>query len=235
MERRTTQDTRHPDTESERSMSTHHPDPYATEAESATLFQPDTRTPAEKHLAAMLEARGAGEQGAETEVMLRAIALELIERDLSHSKPETAPEASTGAGCASQPADRRTLQATGKHPSPCARFCEATAFGIKIRGLESQLAQAQTQHQPLPVEPACPVCSRTPTFEHDRRTGEWAGRCKHCAVEGHAASTETEARRLWVAWHHKRSDTTPPAQREPLFGKLIAQHPGLAEELKGQP
>ena len=60
-----------------------------------------------------------------------------------------------------------------------------------------------------PAEPACPVCNQTPVFKHDRRTGEWAGHCEHCAVEGRAATTETEARRLWIAWHHKRSDATP--------------------------
>lgn len=32
-------------------------------------------------------------------------------------------------------ADRRVLQATGKHPEPCARHCEATAFKIEIRRL----------------------------------------------------------------------------------------------------
>lgn len=56
------------------------------------------------------------------------------------------------------------------------------------------------------VEPACPVCNRTPVFEHDRRVNEWAGHCKHCAVEGPVAATEEEARRLWIVWHHKRSD-----------------------------
>lgn len=31
---------------------------------------------------------------------------------------------------------RHDLQATGSHPSPCARFCEAQAFKVKIRSLE---------------------------------------------------------------------------------------------------
>jgi hypothetical protein len=36
---------------------------------------------------------------------------------------------------------RHALQAEGKHPAPCARHCEATAFGIEIRRLEAENAQ----------------------------------------------------------------------------------------------
>lgn len=32
--------------------------------------------------------------------------------------------------------DIKTLQAEGKGPAPCARFCEATAFRIEIAGLQ---------------------------------------------------------------------------------------------------
>ena len=51
---------------------------------------------------------------------------------------------------AAQPADRHTLQAAGKHPAPCARFCEATAFQIKIRGLEGELADLKAAQPALP-------------------------------------------------------------------------------------
>lgn len=34
--------------------------------------------------------------------------------------------------------DRAELQAEGKHPAPCAKFCEATAFGIDIRTLKAE-------------------------------------------------------------------------------------------------
>lgn len=37
------------------------------------------------------------------------------------------------------PADRWHLQKEGKHPAPCARFCEAQAFGIEIRQLAARL------------------------------------------------------------------------------------------------
>lgn len=33
---------------------------------------------------------------------------------------------------------RADLQAAGTHPAPCARHCEAVAFGIEIRGLKRQ-------------------------------------------------------------------------------------------------
>jgi hypothetical protein len=46
-----------------------------------------------------------------------------------------------------QEPDRRALQAEGKHPAPCARHCEAKAFEIEIRSLNSRLKQ--TQRKPL--------------------------------------------------------------------------------------
>ena len=42
---------------------------------------------------------------------------------------------------ADKPVDRRTLQAEGKHPAPCARQCEANAFKVEIRRLESALVK----------------------------------------------------------------------------------------------
>lgn len=35
------------------------------------------------------------------------------------------------------PAERFTAQAEGKHPAPCARFCEANAFEIELRRLRA--------------------------------------------------------------------------------------------------
>ena len=49
---------------------------------------------------------------------------------------------------APQQADRHALQAKGKHPSPCARFCESKAYEIEIRQLKSQLEQADRQRVP---------------------------------------------------------------------------------------
>lgn len=71
-------------------------------------------------------------------------------------------------------------------------------------GRARRLCVATASQQP--VEPACPMCNRTPVFEHDQRVNGWAGHCKHCAVEGPVASTEAGARRRWIVWHHKRSD-----------------------------
>ena len=47
--------------------------------------------------------------------------------------------------------DRRTLQAEGKHPAPCARHCEAKAFEIEIRGLKSALRARLEQPEQEPV------------------------------------------------------------------------------------
>lgn len=44
--------------------------------------------------------------------------------------------------------ERHELQKDGKHPAPCARFCEATAFNIEIRGLRKRLAEQPAQRKP---------------------------------------------------------------------------------------
>lgn len=41
--------------------------------------------------------------------------------------------------------ERHELQADGKHPAPCARFCEANAFQIEIRRLKAQLEQPEQE------------------------------------------------------------------------------------------
>ena len=41
--------------------------------------------------------------------------------------------------------ERHELQAKGEHPAPCARHCEATAFGIVIKNLKAQLAQSEQE------------------------------------------------------------------------------------------
>jgi len=38
--------------------------------------------------------------------------------------------------------DRRVLQADGKHPAPCAKFCEATAFTIELRRVRAERDKA---------------------------------------------------------------------------------------------
>ena len=40
-------------------------------------------------------------------------------------------------------ASRHDLQATGSHPAPCSKFCEANAFGIEIRNLKEEIANLQ--------------------------------------------------------------------------------------------
>jgi len=42
-----------------------------------------------------------------------------------------------------QEPDRRSLQAAGTHPAPCARHCESKAYEIEIRSLKSALKQQQ--------------------------------------------------------------------------------------------
>lgn len=55
-------------------------DLYASEADTLALIRRDQRSEAEKKLDAMLEERGASEQGAEPFLILRQIAIELLEK-----------------------------------------------------------------------------------------------------------------------------------------------------------
>lgn len=43
------------------------------------------------------------------------------------------------------PDERRAAQAEGKHPAPCARFCEANAFEIELRHLRRENEQLKAQ------------------------------------------------------------------------------------------
>lgn len=54
-------------------------DPYASEEDSLALVRKQSRTDAEKVLDLMMDERGANEQGAEPYVVLRQIAIEMIE------------------------------------------------------------------------------------------------------------------------------------------------------------
>lgn len=45
--------------------------------------------------------------------------------------------------------DRHTLQAEGKHPAPCARFCEANAFRIEERQQARLIAELEAQVRAL--------------------------------------------------------------------------------------
>ena len=58
-----------------------------------------------------------------------------------------ASEASEESSGVAQP-DRHELQKDGKHPAPCARFCEAVAFNIEIRGLRKRLTEQPAQRKP---------------------------------------------------------------------------------------
>ena len=55
-------------------------DPYASEEDTLALLRKDTRTDSEKILDLMMDERGANEQGAEPYVVLRQIALELLDQ-----------------------------------------------------------------------------------------------------------------------------------------------------------
>jgi hypothetical protein len=54
-------------------------DPYASEEETKALLVPDTRTHSMKHLDALLESRGAWEQGADPYTVLYGIALDILQ------------------------------------------------------------------------------------------------------------------------------------------------------------
>lgn len=45
--------------------------------------------------------------------------------------------------------ERHQLQSLGKHPAPCARFCESTAYEIEIRQLKARIAELEAQRGEL--------------------------------------------------------------------------------------
>jgi hypothetical protein len=47
---------------------------------------------------------------------------------------------------------RTALQAEGKHPAPCARHCEATAFRIEERRLKATIVDLQAKVKHLTAE-----------------------------------------------------------------------------------
>jgi len=53
-----------------------------------------------------------------------------------------AEDAIAKVGAGGTAPDRKILQQAGKHPAPCARFCEANAFQIEIRSLKRQIDEA---------------------------------------------------------------------------------------------
>ena len=67
-----------------------------------------------------------------------------IREALAEPSEALASEASEESSGTEQP-DRHELQKDGKHPAPCARFCEAAAFNIEIRGLRKRLTEQPAQ------------------------------------------------------------------------------------------
>ena len=64
-------------------------------------------------------------------VLARAIEAEVLTR-VALSTPQT-----------DIPPDHHILQADGRHPAPCARFCESNAYEIQARRLRSELVKAK--------------------------------------------------------------------------------------------
>lgn len=46
-------------------------------------------------------------------------------------------------------ADRRVLQQDGRHPSPCARHCEAAAFEAEIRRRDQRIVELESENERL--------------------------------------------------------------------------------------
>lgn len=54
---------------------------------------------------------------------------------------------------------RHALQAQGKHPAPCARICEATAFEIEIRQLKADNDALRSHAHRLALDLECLLLS----------------------------------------------------------------------------
>jgi hypothetical protein len=121
------------------------------------------------------------------------MALEVLEKNTKHLPADFDYhfEAITAIKEALAQPERHELQAKGEHPAPCARHCEATAFGIVIKNLKAQLAQTQ---EPVAVYGYCPECGAKGVMRERRPNGN-----DKCA-NGHTypSSISTPPQRTWV-------------------------------------
>ncbi len=79
-------------------------------------------------------------------------------------------------------------------------------------------------------EPVCPVCQQTPTWEHDRRVGEWEGRCVRCGIDGPVGLTLKDAQMRWAEWHSKSpAAPAPNPWREAIDAELVCLHLGTVD------
>lgn len=125
--------------------------------------------------------------------------------------------------------EREALQAEGRHPAPCVRFCEATAFKIEIQTLnhglrqkdrrieelEAQLARAsQAQEGWQPIE----------TAPKDKRVLVWSGKEIYAAHWAQSPYTGDEA---WIVaeW----GDDREQALVKPTHWKPIGAAPAGGE------
>ena len=132
------------------------------------------------------------------------------------------------------PPERRTLQAAGEHPTPCARTCEANAFRIEIRGLKAErdalaaeLKSLREQDPPADIDPHDAMLQK----QHDEAQGPLANAAhkvyfragllacrEHMArfVESQDPSIAASIRANW--WPDLGPDMGPPRRIE--WGEL---------------
>jgi hypothetical protein len=110
--------------------------------------------------------------------------------------------------------DRQELQATGVHPAPCARFCEAPAFNAEIRQLKAHIAELEGRIAAAPV----PTPAQPETWKvlpsPARLTGEllhetWPG-CKRDPWE------VNRDRVMWIDWADRLNARLAAPTGEPI-------------------
>lgn len=113
-------------------------DPYASEADTLALLRPDQRSDAEKKLDAMLEERGAWEQGSDAYPILYQFALEqMAERESimqAISDPENQP---SQFGTVTLAYMQREVAAERED---CAKVCEAEWSNVAEKMYGQELA-----------------------------------------------------------------------------------------------
>lgn len=85
--------------------------------------------------------------------------------------------------------ERHALQTDGKHPAPCARFCEANAFEISLRQRDRRIAELGAQAQALRLDK-----ERT-----GRNRDMWRGQCDRQAEDLRALRRDADLLRVEVA------------------------------------
>lgn len=135
------------------------------------------------------------------------------------------------------PPERRTLQAAGEHPTPCARTCEANAFRIEIRGLKAERDALAVELKALReiLREAASVLEWYEDANHIRtlhRPGSWVEGRKNMEDEGFRMAGENHNGSETFVESGKRAEAAAVMLRAVIDEAEQAKSAGLSRSLE---